>query len=115
MNVQPNPEVLSSDTASPWCTASPSIFGAAAVSRPKCFVRVNEAHGVSERFRAALEASAPRRRGLKSEERAGAGGEPGVGSWGSIWNALIRVHGPLMFKVSPISQGQGVSEPTCLP
>ena len=66
-----------------------------------CSVRINEAHGVSERFRAALEASAARQRGPKSGQSAEPGGSAAAaGSWGSVWKALIRVHGPIMFRVS---------------
>ena len=61
--------------------------------------RVNEAHGASERFRAALEASAKRqhksRRGVTDADGAMGCAE----SWGSVWKALIRVHSLMMLRV----------------
>ena len=66
----------------------------------ECSARVNEAHGVSERFRAALEATAARPRGRKAAgQDPDDGGATSAGSWGSVWKALIRVHTGIMLRV----------------
>ncbi len=70
--------------------------------------RVNEAHGASERFRAALEASAKRRHRSRRGAGDGADGAPGgAESWGSVWKALIRVHSLMMLRVRHVRPGEG--------
>lgn len=77
-----------------WCLNSAPVG---------CGARVNEAHGVSERFRAALEASTARRGGRRHGPDGGGDGDPpDVGAWGSVWKALIRVHTLMMLRVRPL-------------
>ncbi len=70
--------------------------------------RVNEAHGASERFRAALEASAERQHRSRCGAADRADGTPGAETWGSVWKALIRVHSLMMLRVRHVVPAERV-------